>query len=196
MTITDVLRINGVNTPRFASPTGRLQFQTEPSRVEGLPLKSHTFHGGEDVEVEEDAQNCWWMSDGSMELERASMAKWFPSFTEYAGDENSPPAWGGTIDTGRRKFNVLFLHRWDRGLPRVIPVTPKSLKRQFGYRVVNSPPHIYTSGNLCVASEEDWDPEGDDMTTVIAWTTHWLANYVEWTFTGKWPSEGYQSLVA
>jgi hypothetical protein len=175
---------------------GLVQFQTPSTQATGMPLKSHTFHGGEDAVDEEVDDARWWEAEGALLQEREAMAKWFPTFIEAAGDHDSPPAWGGVIDTGKRKFTVLFMHRWDHGLPRVIPVEPKTLARSFGYRDRRDPPHIYTSGNLCVAAQEDWDHESDTMATVVAWAAHWLANYMEWTFTRKWPAEGYTDLAA
>lgn len=196
MTIADVLRANGTNVPRTVSPKGLVQFETDSTQAPGMPLKSHTFHGGDDAIDGEVDEARWWETEGALDRERETMAMWFPTFIEAAGDHDSPPAWGGVIDTGKRKFSVLFMHRWDRGLPLVIPITPESLSRNFGYRDRKDPPHLYTSGNLCVAAQEDWDPETDTMATVVAWAAHWLANYMEWTFTRKWPTEGYASLAA
>ncbi len=194
MTIANILRLNGIDVERTVSPTGRIVFQGERGAVAGAPLKPHTFHDGEAPEDGDDGARAgrWWQQDGALEREAAAMSRHFPGFVSAGGDQSLPPAWRGTIDTGRGKFDVIVQHRVDHGLPVVIPIAPRSFTRSDAFRRRRLAPHLYTNGNLCVAAEDDWNPAEDTAATVTAWAAHWYAMYVEWLFTGEWPADGYR----
>lgn len=196
MTIMGLFKKHGVNLTRSVSPTGQLQFAVAGSAsLAGMPMPASTFHGGEEGEIEAapDALARWWLDDNVVAREQEAMARWFPHFTEVLRDD-APPVWGGAIDTGRGSFEVLIFHRLDHGLPSVVPVKPvrgRQLNRRFAV-----PPHLYTSGNLCVASPGDWLPERDTTATAVAWAAHWFTFYVEWFYTQKWPADAYQPNAA
>jgi len=57
-------------------------------------------------------------------------------------------------------------------------------------------PHLYVSGNLCVADRSEWDPVGHDVATAVAWGAHWLAAYTEWRMSRHWPVDGAQADAA
>jgi hypothetical protein len=196
MTIANVLRLNGIDVPRSISPTGRVIFQTgnEESPVYA-PLKPHTFHGGLETPDGEPTRD-WWTEPGALDSEMFAMETWFPGFSLIPQESSEPPAWFGSIQTGRGTFDVVVQHRRDHGLPLVIPIRPKRFERSDSFRRRIPSPHLYLSGNLCVASAEDWSAREDTAATVVGWAAHWYAMYAEWLFTGHWPTEGYQPNVA
>ncbi len=115
------------------------------------------------------------------------MAEAFPAFRRV--EVRGRPAWHGFLDTGRGRFGVTVVHRPDGRLPYVIPDRPALFRRREGGRH-RWAPHLFLNGDLCVASQEDWDVERDDATTVIAWTAEWLATFTTWRITGRdWPCE-------
>ncbi|OMC34463.1 hypothetical protein A5739_05960 [Mycobacterium colombiense] len=191
MTIKEMLRHHGYNCSRVVLPSGRLEFQTSKATTAcvGLPLTTHTFHGGDEpVETADNAP--WWLAKGALDRDRAEMKDYFPSFVEIGGDAELAPAWVGLIETRIGHFRIAVIHRFDHSLPKVVPIEPKNRVKRIGRRLIDAP-HLYTNGNLCVAAQEDWDCDRDSIATVVAWAAHWHAFYVEWLFTGNWPSEGY-----
>lgn len=167
-----------------------------PSHSEpGLALPSHTFHGGEEPASATTQDTKWWNDPAAIQRDREAMRRYFPSFTEVPATADSPPSWQGTIDSGRGRFSILLKHRADHGLPSVVPISPTVRLRSAGRRAVKSP-HLYMSGNLCVASADDWDADRDSMATVVAWVAHWHACYVEWFAGGQWPTEGFHASAA
>ena len=200
MTIQQLLRHHGHNCARRVLPSGRLVFDSAATRLSlgaatpGLQMSSHTFHGGDEVEDGSDGPP-WWMSNSALDRDRAEMDRFFPSFVEIPGDSSTAPAWFGTVETQAGEFKVGIVHRFDHTLPAVVPLAPKRRGRQRGRRF-EAAPHLYTNGNLCVASVEDWDETRDSVATVVAWAAHWHAFYVEWLFTGRWPAESYVAEAA
>ncbi|MGB0972131.1 MAG: hypothetical protein ACPGVG_14405 [Mycobacterium sp.] len=204
MTIAALLRHHGVRTPRFVTVAGQIVFDGVTASATG-PVHStygpvtavtpHHFHGGEEAEdILEPSRSEWWDDDTLIGRHLQAMEKSFPGFMYFEPGEDSCPAWGGLIDTGRGKFKVLVVLRRDGGLPRVI-VTDHRMGANAGRRW-QEPPHLFTNGNLCVADESDWISEEHTAATVTAWAAHWLAAYSEWRFTRRWPVEGVESVVA
>jgi len=202
MTIANLLKLHGHNVQRAVSPTGRMIFRniastaaaTAAKLASPMPIKPHTFHGGANpVEKLTTTPEPWWFDDEVMDRDRKAMALYFPGFTETPATKVVPPSWVGTIDTGYGVFGVRMQHRLDHGLPAVVPDRPK--RRLVRGMQVDSP-HLFLSGNLCVANADDWDPSTDTIATVVGWTAHWHAAYVDWNFTGIWPMEGYESDAA
>ncbi len=113
----------------------------------------------------------------------------FPAFVYVPTDGHLAPCWIGDLDTGRGRFTVGIILRRDRGLPGVAVLSRKRLGAQRG-RTWERSPHLYNSGNLCVADQADYDPEVHTAATAAGWAAHWLAAYTEWVFTKKWPSDG------
>lgn len=199
MTIPALLSRMSRLTPRFVTVNGRVVSGDDsvastttghqhPDYGRVTPVRRHSNHGGEPPE--ETSRSPWWNDNAArFEDEREAMSNAFPGFvdTEVGGR----PSWRGEINTGRGTFTVTIVHRPDHGLPTVIPERPSQFRRREGRRVRRSP-HLYVNGNLCVACQDDWDPNRDDATTVIAWTAHWLAAFTEWRFTGRWPCEGVE----
>lgn len=149
------------------------------------PVARHTDHGG--TPAPDDETEPWWnAAPHRLDAEAKDMHSRFPGFSQrtYGGR----PAWEGEVNTGRGVFGVVVVHRADHGLPRVVPKQPSLFRRREGKRLRPSP-HLYLNGNLCVASESDWDPQVHDATVVVAWAAHWLASFTEWRITGRWPSE-------
>lgn len=166
---------------------------THPEHGRVTPVVAHRNHGGR---VPDDRVGSrWWVEEPQrLEAEVAAMASAFPGFAP--GHREGRPSWTGTLNTGRGVFEVELVHRADHSLPDVIPVTPTRLRRREGRRHFPSP-HLFVSGNLCVARrKEDWRPNIHDMTVVVAWTAHWLAAYTEWRITGRWNCEGTDVDVA
>lgn len=197
-----ITRMSG-RTPRFVTVAGQVvsgahvastsngHFHRDHGRV--TPVRRHTDHGG--VPPDENAAVPWW--DGSpakLEAEAAAVAESFPGFQRV--DVRGRPAWHGVLATGRGRFGVTVVHRPDGGLPHVVPDRPSAFRRREGGRY-RWAPHLYLNGNLCVASQEDWDHERDDATTAVAWTAEWLATFTTWRVTGRsWPCERVEVDVA
>lgn len=197
MSMAGLLAKFGHDAGRWVSPAGRVSIAPAALGGSGYRVAPHTFHGGDDPADPENLSRTdrWWLKDGAMARERAIMAEAFPSFEEIAGDEHNPPAWVGAIDTGRGKFPIFLLHRWDHGLPAVVPVKLVRRGKNRG-RGWTKAPHLYTSGNLCVADADDWRAETNTMADVVAWTAHWHACYVEWLVADRWPSDGVLDAAA
>lgn len=177
-------------------PSGRVEFRTSKSAAAsvGFPMTTHAFHGG-DEPAEATGKVAWWLIPGALDRDRAEMQKYFPGFVEIGGEIDLAPAWVGVIETRVGEFQIAVIHRFDHGLPKVVPVEPKKRTRRKGRRLIEAP-HTYTSGNLCIAAQQDWDPARDSVANVVAWAAHWHAFYVEWLFTGIWPSEGFVAEAA
>lgn len=204
MTIAALLQHHGVRAPRYVTVAGQIVFDgvtvtsTGPVHSAYGPVTSvapHTFHGGEEAADElPPSATGWWDDADQINRHIDEMKKSFPGFTYLPADGELPPSWGGIIDTGRGRFEVLVMTRRDQGLPRV---------HVFNHRVGvhagrkwQRPPHLFTSGSLCVAGTSDWDPSQHTAATVTAWAAHWLAAYTEWRMSRQWPVEGAQSVVA
>lgn len=195
MTIAGMLRKHGHDTPRYVDGSGKVKFKTGiTAAVSGLAVTPHTFHGGEQHTPPVTSEK-WWETPGILERDREEMRVHFPSFYEVPADGEHPPAWAGVIDTGRGRFPVIICHRTDRSLPSIVPAEPNQRQRRQG-RHLRKSPHLYLNGNLCVAAAEDWDPERDSIATVVAWTAHWHACYVDWLASGRWPTEGVGTRAA
>jgi len=197
MSMAGLLAKFGHDAGRWVGPTGRVTIGSGAGGAGGLRVAPHTFHGGEDPrgDIADDSEAPWWLSDGAMTHEREVMAQAFPSFLEVPGDDANPPAWFGSIDTGRGVFQLMLVHRNDHGLPSVVPlrITRRGKPRGRGWA---NAPHLYTSGNLCVADTADWAPDRMTIADVVAWAAHWHACYVEWLATDRWPADGVPDVAA
>lgn len=201
VTIASLLSHHGLDVPRYVTLNGRVIFDgvveqagsySHPDHGYVRKVPAHHFHGGDersDVDAESSGA-WWWLDDSNLAVDRVTMAIAFPGFVELPGDEDTPPGWVGVIDTGRGRFEVAVLHRKDHGLPRVVPLKPQSLGRPIGRRFVKSP-HLFLTGNLCVAEQAEWNAETHTVADVVAWAAHWYASYTEWRMTTRWPVEGY-----
>lgn len=204
MTISELLHHHGVRVPRYVTVNGRIVFDGVARTESGFahktfgsvtPVADHTFHGGtaevHDVAVSPEE---WWNDAEQVDRHVNSMELAFPGFTYVSAEGNAGPCWGGEIDTGRGRFNLIVLTRRDAGLPR-IAVHGLRLGVNAGKRWVPSP-HLYVNGNLCVAEEVDWNPRHHTVATATGWAAHWLAAYTEWRFTRNWPVDGVRSVAA
>lgn len=200
MSLKNVLAKFGIKNMRYVTTTGLIVFDGVLQTANGYSHTTHghvtrvangRFHGGSEPEDVDDDR--WWLVD-TTELQRHvdAMAEAFPAFSYIRGDEKSPPAFGGTIDTGRGKFDVLVLLRRDRGLPFVV-VPNVRLGKQRGRRWIRAP-HLYDSDALCIAAQDDWDSGEHTTATAVAWAAHWLANYTLWFISSnnRWPTEGQE----
>lgn len=180
--------------PRFVTVDGLLVTEgvvavgsgfAHPNHGPVTVIEPHTFHDGPEPPVSE-APGPWWATDPDRFVaEVAHMAEAFPTFRLTS--EGGRPGWEGSINTGRGRFDIRVLHRPDHSIPRIDVVRPQRLERKAGRRM-ESAPHLFTSGALCVATVEDWDPSRHDAVTAFAWAAHWLAVYSLWRVTGeKWP---------
>jgi hypothetical protein len=199
MTISALLSKLGSRTPIFVTVNGLIVGGADVAQDGNAyhhaahgrvtPVAKHTFHDGDDP-VPHDAQDPWWEQEPQgVEAERTNMALAFPEFTEI--EKAGRSGWSGTIDTGRGKFLIEVLHRHDHGLPAIEVLRPRRLERSAGRRMIPAP-HLYTSGKICVARTEDWDPTRHDAVTAIAWAAHWLAAYTQWRVALRWPTAGAQ----
>lgn len=204
MTIAALLRHHGIRVPRFVTVNGQVVFDDVTMTSSGpvhkvhgavTPVVPHTFHGGDEAADElPPAPTGWWDDAALINRHVDEMSKSFPTFLYLSADGERPPCWSGTIDTGRGRFKVLTMTRRDQGLPSV-HVYKHRLGVNAGRRW-QRPPHLFTSGNLCIADPSDWDPSQHTAATATAWAAHWLAAYTEWRISRRWPVEGFQSVVA
>ncbi len=211
MTIASLLSKLNNRAPRFVTIKGQVIGDTgvvkvgsefrHPEHGSVTAIQKHVFHDDQDDaisnldgEISGIDEKSWWVSDpASLNNEQINMARSFPDFVQI--DNNGRVAWSGVIDTGRGKFTIVVTHRNDHGLPSIDVVSPKTLGRAAGKKFVK-PPHLYTSGKICVAAKEDWNPSTNDAVTVVAWAAHWLAAYTEWRFSMRWPVSGLDVDVA
>lgn len=205
MSIAALLRHHGVRTPRFVTVDGRIVFDkvamtgAGPVHSQYGPVTAvapHRFHGGVEQPDDEPSSSdiTWWDDEALLRRNVDAMTKSFPNFVYLPPEDGLPPSWAGVIDTGRGTFEVLVMTRTDQGLPSVA-VDNHRFGLNAGSRWVR-PPHLYASGNLCVAERSDWNPGEHTAATVTAWAAHWLAAYTEWRITRRWPVEGVGDRVA
>jgi hypothetical protein len=197
MTIAALLEHVGIDVPRYVTVGGRIVFDHAPASVSQsspMPLAPHRFHGGEDPAPDRSTYaDAWWNVDvAAREVDEAAMRAHFPNFIQFG--EDGDYAYGGELDTGRGRFKILVMPHVDRSLPSIIPLH-KGLGRPMGRRL-QRPPHLYTSGNLCVADTADWRPAEHTTATAVGWAAHWFAAYTEWRITGRWPTDGFGVVAA
>lgn len=196
MSLHSLLRHVGIDVPRYVTVNGRVICDTpaHPASPEvvstATPMAPHRFHGGPDPAPEKKQyRDAWWNTDAdARRRDIEAMSNAFPSFILF--DEEDDYWYGGQIDTGRGKFLISVSPRSNGAMPSIRLVNKFKLGRQEGRRWRTSP-HLYDSGALCVAGQDDWDPEVHTTATVVAWTAHWFAAYTEWRMSGVWPTEGY-----
>lgn len=192
MTLATLLSHVGIEVPRYVTVDGQIVLDPVPPTglaSASMPVAPHRFHDGDDPAP--DRARCadaWWNIDPEARAaDEAAMATHFPGFVQFG--EDGDYAFGGELNTGRGRFKILVLPHVDRSLPSVVPMH-KGLGRPMGSRL-QRPPHLYTSGNLCVADIADWSPSEHSSATVVAWAAHWFAAYTEWRITGRWPTGGF-----
>jgi len=197
MSIASLLSHHGVHIPRFVTVDGRIVFDAVSTTSSGTaihealgpvtPVRDHTFHGGED-RPEAMMLTPWWTDPLELAPHVNAMKRSFPGFLYTAATISEGPRWRGLIDTGRGKFTLEVELRADRTLPTLRVIGPKLGAFSSGRWVPS--PHLYLSGNLCVAGREEWDAVHHDAVTAIAWGAHWLAAYTEWRMSRHWPADG------
>lgn len=198
MTITALLSAHGVHVPRYVAVDGQIVLDDVTSTPSGIahrdlgvvtPIPNHTFHGGEDPNDAGSGRGPWWSDDGQLRRHIVAMERSFPNFTYIPPETDMAPCWVGEINTGRGRFTIGVILRWDQGLPYVKVLSKQRLGRNIAGKFVPSP-HLYRSGNLCVADSTDWLPNQHTAATVTGWAAHWLACFTEWRMTIKWPVAG------
>jgi hypothetical protein len=192
MTLATLLSHVGIDVPRYVTVGGQIVLDPTPSTNSTpapMAVAPHRFHDGEDPAPERSAYaDAWWNIDPEARAaDEAAMATHFPNFVQF-GDVGDY-AFGGELDTGRGRFKILVMPHVDHSLPSIIPMH-KGLGRPMGRRI-QRPPHLYTSGNLCVAATADWKPGEHTTATAVAWAAHWFAAYTEWRISGRWPTDGF-----
>lgn len=192
MTLATLLGHVGIDVPRYVEVGGRVVLDPTPavsSSPAPMAISPHRFHDGDDPAPERAGYaRAWWNTDAEARAaDEEAMAAYFPSFIQFGDDGDY--GYGGELDTGRGRFKVLVLPHVDRSLPSIVPLH-RGLGRQMGRRL-QRPPHIYTSGNLCVAAASDWKADEHTTATAVGWTAHWFSAYTEWRFTGRWPTDGF-----
>lgn len=129
MPLAPLLRHAGVSVPRFVTVEGRIVFDPSTVTVLSHALQPHTFHGGPDPVIP-DTKAPWWIEDPvARSADVAAMREQFPGFTQFGDDGEY--AYGGTIDTGRGRFECLIVPMPDRSLPSVVSLR-KNLGRNEG----------------------------------------------------------------
>lgn len=194
----------GINTARFVTNTGEVVFDgvtkvgggfTHALHGAVTPVAKHTFHGSEEEPADgQDGPTAWWDDEDQINRHIRAMKKAFPNFVYVPAADDSGPIWGGIIDTGRGMFEIGIFPRLDQGLPRIV-VFNRNLGAPAGRRL-QSPPHLYINGNLCVADRDDWDAAEHTVATAATWAAHWLAAYTEWRMSRRWPVEGVQAVAS
>ncbi len=203
MSIASLLRHHGVTAPRYVTVDGRIVFDGVKVAGGGVavhesfgtvtPVQKHTFHGGLDRD-QAPTPSAWWDDSAQVTRHLDSMHRSFPGFEYTEANANHGPRWTGQIDTGRGRFTLQVELRADLGLPTLRVIGPKLGAFSSGRWVPS--PHLYVSGNLCVADRSEWDPVGHDVATAVAWGAHWLAAYTEWRMSRHWPVDGAQADAA
>lgn len=197
MSLPSLLRYVGLDIPRGVSIDGRvLTGRAATAAVTtgaATAIVPHTFHGGNDPAVQT-APSAWWDDSAARDSDIAVVRRNFPHF--ILDRRGGGHTWTGTIDTGRGRFAVAIAADSADGLPAIAPVRPRALGRNEGRHGFRPAPHLYLSGNLCVADTGDWHPGEHTSATAIAWAAHWYAAYTDWRIGGPWPTEGYRSNAA
>mgnify|MGYP001182261651 FL=1 len=195
MTIPTLLRHIGVTVPRYVTVAGQIVTdpQVSPTSFPPMAVQPHRFHGGDDpAPPRECYAGAWWNVDpDARAADEAAMQLHFPGFVQFG--DSADLAYGGVIDTGRGRFEILVLPHVDKSLPTVVPCR-NNLGRQTGRRI-QQPDHVYLNGNLCVASTTDWLPDRHTTATAVGWAAHWFAAYTEWRMSGRWPTEGVDAVA-
>ncbi len=196
MTLATLLEHVGIHVPRYVTVGGQVVLDpipTSASATAPLAVEPHRFHDGEDPAPERtEYAGAWWNTDAEARAtDEDAMATHFPNFVQYGDDGDY--GYGGELNTGRGRFKILVVPQVDRSLPSIIPLHG-GLGRQTGRRL-QRPPHVYTSGNLCVADSHDWKPDEHTTATAVAWAAHWFGAYTEWRFTGRWPTDGFVAVA-
>ncbi|BFM25087.1 hypothetical protein [Microbacterium sp. che218] len=199
MSIASLLSHHGIHTPRYVTVDGRIVFDGVHISDAGIAVhdrlgpvtsvQTHTFHGGVDA-GQIDTPNPWWEDSEQVMRHRDSIHRSFPGFGYSAGNATHGPRWTGQIDTGRGRFTLQVELRADQRLPALRVIGPKLGAFSSGRWVPS--PHLYLSGNLCVADRSEWNPVVHDAATAVAWGAHWLAAYTEWRMSRRWPIDGVQ----
>lgn len=197
MSLPSLLRRVGHAVPRGVSVDGRIVTGAAAAAAIAAGTANrvapHAFHGGKDPTTPDQESGAWWENAEARARDTAAMAAAFPTFRLDDGDGGYD--WRGVIDTGRGRFRVAIIGSPRGRLPQVVPLQPRSFSRHEG-RTLRRSPHLYDSGNLCVAAQDDWDAEHHTTATVVGWTAHWLAAYTDWRLGGPWPTAGYQPYAA
>jgi adenylate cyclase len=179
-------------------PTGtRLSVTSEGRLVRPLGAASvatviapHRFHAGTETATGNPAIAWWNDQPDLLEHERRHVAQTFPGFSFF--ERAGRIGWRGSLRPwGNREFAVEVVWSRERErIPSVNVLKPQRLGRLEHGRWRRSP-HLYDSGNPCVARAVDWATESHNATTVIAWTAHWLGCYEQWVaFRKDWPRIG------
>lgn len=192
MTLATMLSHVGIDVPRYVTVDGEIVLDpTSSTSATSAPMAvaSHRFHDGDDpAPTRSSYTDAWWNADlDARAADEAAMAAHFPGFHQLG--ENDDYFFGGELNTGRGRFKIFVLPHVDRSLPSVVPLH-KGLGRPMGRRL-QRPPHLYTSGNLCIATNSDWNSSERTTATAVAWAAHWFAAYTEWRISGRWPTEGF-----
>ena len=200
MGLISLMRMISTSKPRFVTIDGQVISEgirainghaVHPRHGRVTPVPRHADHGGPDPSDVRATVNggAWWtrLPERLAEEQRA-MAFAFPGFHRIV--RGGRPGWAGTINTGYGSFRVEIVHRPHiTALPEA-RVIDRRLERKEGGRFRPSE-HLFTSGALCYARDEDFHPhDGHDAVTVVAWVAHWLAEYVYWHISGRWPTKG------
>ncbi|SMQ58034.1 hypothetical protein SAMN06295909_0093 [Plantibacter sp. VKM Ac-1784] len=197
MSIASLLSHHGVDVPRYVTVDGRIVFDGVSINSAGVAIHqglgpvtavaNHTFHGGED-HLDSSACLPWWNDPSELDRHLNAVQQSFPGFIYAEATMSNGPRWTGAIDTGRGTFTLEVELRADLSLPTLRVLGPKLGAFSSG-RWVRSP-HLYDSGNICVADRDEWHPGVHDASTAIAWGAHWLAAYTEWRMSRQWTTEG------
>lgn len=204
MSIASLLSDFGISVPRFVTVNGQIVFDGVSQTSSGgfshdtlgsvTPVATHTFHGG--TEPPDESAADWWDEPDQIEKHIRAMERSFPGFAYLPAEGDVRPCWSGVIDTGRGRFRIAVALRRDRGLPTVRVLSGGRLGVNVG-RQWKASSHLYAGGNLCVAGQDDWNPDEHTAATATAWAAHWLAAYTEWRMNSqRWPVEGAHSSVA
>lgn len=196
MTVTSFLAAHGIQRARYVTADGRTIFDnvtasgsvyTHPTHGTVTKVANHTFHDGH--EPTDASADSWWTDETSLRRHIDAVSEAFPAFDFIAPEGESAPAWVGELNTGRGAFRVGLVLRRDNGLPFVAVLGNRRLGKPAGRHFIRSP-HLYDSGNPCIADQADWRPDEHTAATAIAWLAHWLAAYTEWRITDRWPVAG------
>lgn len=206
MTMSALLSHFGIGAARYVTAAGEIVFAGVTQAANGIythstkgavtPLVAHSFHGAEDEPTDSAAApTAWWDDEDEVRRHVVAMQNAFPAFEFVPADDHRAPCWVGEIDSGRGRLTIAVTMRRDRGLPFVSPLKGPRLGLATGRAWIPAP-HLFLNGNLCVAGQDDWNPEQHTAATVTGWAAHWLAAYTEWRFSRRWPVAGYHRAAA